>query len=145
MNYSPERLIKILSMDSGYSKSFEYPIISLPDNNTYWSDGWDSYNNIYNNNNYNTTNNFIYPKIYSMLSKSTNDLRKQKSFDCDDINNNFEISIDESNNNNSEELVILANDESVLVSIENLKNDLLSNKNTIMDKVCRIFIEHVDY
>lgn len=137
MNFNPDRLIKILSMDMNSWQ--EYPMISLPDNNTYWSDGWNTLENSYISSNSTTNQAFIYPKIYSMLSKSTQDLRKKQTF----INSNsIDIGNYELNNNNNDdelfsnnEFVTLANDENVLRSIENIKNELILNSNTIMDKV----------
>ena len=127
MNYNPERLFKILSMDSAIFD--EYPMISLPDNNTYWSDGWNTLDNSYNTNNSN--NSFIYPRTNPTLNKSIQDLRK----------NYNTTSLDEPNSEHRNS-VTLANDENILKSIENLKNEIIFNKNTLMDKVINnIFIK----
>jgi hypothetical protein len=124
MNYNPERLFKILSTDSTLFD--EYPMISLPDNNTYWSDGWNTFENSYNN--INRNNSFIYPKTYSMLNKSIQDIRK---------NNYDSPSSDESFTNQQQNNVTLADDENILKSIQNLKTEAIFSKTTIMDKVIR--------
>ena len=122
MNFNPERLVKILSVDST-SPSIEYPMISLPDNNTYWSDGWNTLENSYNNN---PSGQFIYPKVYQMNH------RKGSKED-----QNLSSSSNEEEYVCINEFVTSANNENVLTSIENIKNEMI-------DKVC-YFVQKIAF